>query len=83
MAVLALGVVAGVMKPVPSCRCSSNGRPDVLVLDTGETLKGAVLDQAFRFEDGVRGVKTGKELDCFHGFRRRPARLADARYGQQ
>src|ERR1039458_9354229 len=68
VAVLALGVVAGVLKPVLPAAAAVTAAPDVLVLDTGETLTGAVLDQVFSLRTAYGALKLERSWIAFIDF---------------
>ena len=57
VAVLVLGVLAVVLRPALPAAAAETAAPDVLVLDTGATLTGAVLDQVFSLRTAYGALK--------------------------
>ena len=68
VAVLTLGVVAGVLKPARPAAAAETPAQDVLVLETGETLTGAVLDQAFSLRTAYGALKLDRSWIAFMDF---------------
>ncbi len=60
MAVLVLSVLAGVLRPVLQAGVAETATPDVLVLDTGQTLTGEVLGQVFSLMTAYGALKLEK-----------------------
>ena len=60
-AVLTLGVLAGFLTLVLPAAGAETRAPDVLVLDTGETLTGAVLDQVFNLRTAYGALKLERD----------------------